>query len=466
MYKTVNGRRIKYRYAQNGWKDQLTELLFSINGKEKTERFEYDALGNPTLYRGQQMTWQGRRLKSYDTVDGLIEYAYDVNGIRTSKTRNGVTYNFIYDGNNLVAEQRTNGSESYTLYYLYGIDGIAGFRYNEQTYLYRKNVQGDVTHIYTEDGEQVGHYIYDAWGNAQILQDKNGIAELNPFRYRSYYYDEETGFYYLQTRYYDSELGRFISADSIEYLDPETLGGLNLYVYCNNNPVNYSDEFGTWEIPNWLRIAVGVAAIALAIGISIATAGTAAPVLIGIAVGAVVSGGLNLVSQLKSDDPFNAEEFLWATFGGAVSGAVSAIPLFGGFSVTNYIGTAILGGIASVAGGFVSGSVTDWTSAGIAFGVGAFANVVAKGVQHLHITIKTNSVMNIKSNGVRSSKINKFLIKNKVHMEGIHKGLGNWSKNLFKNMTKATFRDIVRHSISRSAMVYSAIVSSLMSGWY
>lgn len=248
MYKTVNGRRIKYRYAQNGWKDQLTELSFSINGKEKTERFEYDALGNPTLYRGQQMTWQGRRLKSYDTVDGLIEYTYDVNGIRTSKTRNGVTYNFIYDGNNLVAEQRTDGSVTQNIYYLYGVDGIVGFRYNEQTYLYRKNVQGDVTHIYTEDGEQVGHYTYDAWGNAQILQDKNGIAELNPFRYRSYYFDEETGFYYLQTRYYDSELGRFISADSIEYLDPETLGGLNLYAYCNNNPVMSVDPLGSfWD---------------------------------------------------------------------------------------------------------------------------------------------------------------------------------------------------------------------------
>ncbi len=111
--------------------------------------------------------------------------------------------------------------------------------------MYRNNVQGDVTHIYTTDGKQVGHYVYDAWGNMQILQDRDGVATLNPFRYRSYYFDEETGLYYLQTRYYDPEVGRFVNADGIEYLDPETLGGLNLYAYCGNNPIMGIDPEGT-----------------------------------------------------------------------------------------------------------------------------------------------------------------------------------------------------------------------------
>ncbi len=90
------------------------------------------------------------------------------------------------------------------------------------------------------------------------MQDTDGIATLNPFRYRSYYFDEETGLYYLQTRYYDPELGRFISADSIEYLDPETLGGLNLYAYCGSNPVMAVDSTGSESVPWWQWLISGV----------------------------------------------------------------------------------------------------------------------------------------------------------------------------------------------------------------
>ena len=96
-----------------------------------------------------------------------------------------------------------------------------------------------------EDGTVYGEYSYDAWGNCTIVTDKSGIANLNPFRYRGYYYDSETGLYYLQTRYYDPETGRFISRDSIEYTDPETICGLNLYAYCGNNPVMFTDLLGT-----------------------------------------------------------------------------------------------------------------------------------------------------------------------------------------------------------------------------
>ncbi len=139
------------------------------------------------------------------------------------------------------------------MYYIYGVDGVAGFRYNGVTYLFRKNIQGDVTHIYKKLAddklELVAQYDYDAWGNCNIVADISSIATRNPFRYRSYYFDEETSLYYLQTRYYDPETGRFISADSIEYLDPETLDGLNLYAYCGNNPVMGIDPEGTawWE---------------------------------------------------------------------------------------------------------------------------------------------------------------------------------------------------------------------------
>ncbi len=222
---------------------------------------------------------------SYANREYSVNYTCDVDGIRTSKhaiTPVGtIDSKYIYDGNNLVAEQRNGG----WIYYIYGVDGISGFRYNGITYLYRKNVQGDVTHIYRQEEAntltQVAHYSYDAWGNIRILQDKDGIATLNSFRYRSYYFDEETGLYYLQSRYYDPELGRFISADSIEYLDPETLGGLNLYAYCGNNPVMGIDPEGTEKRKWWEKLLIGLTIVVVAIAFAavvIASAGAVAAV--------------------------------------------------------------------------------------------------------------------------------------------------------------------------------------------
>ena len=99
------------------------------------------------------------------------------------------------------------------------------------------------------NGRVVVEYVYDAWGKHTVQDGSDeGIGSLNSIRYRGYCYDEETGLYYLQSRYYDPEVGRFLSADSIEYLDPESLNGLNLYAYCNNNPVMYVDPTGhLWD---------------------------------------------------------------------------------------------------------------------------------------------------------------------------------------------------------------------------
>ena len=88
-------------------------------------------------------------------------------------------------------------------------------------------------------------YVYDAWGNCTVKTDTNGYGSRNPFRYRGYYWDSDLGMYYLITRYYDPKVGRFISADSTEYLEPGTINGLNLYAYCGNNPVMCVDPWGT-----------------------------------------------------------------------------------------------------------------------------------------------------------------------------------------------------------------------------
>ena len=95
-------------------------------------------------------------------------------------------------------------------------------------------------------------YTYDAWGNHAVadgngntITDETNIGHINPFRYRGYYYDTETELYFLKTRYYDPEIGRFMTIDGIEYLAPETVNGLNLYAYCGNNPVMGVDPNGT-----------------------------------------------------------------------------------------------------------------------------------------------------------------------------------------------------------------------------
>ena len=129
---------------------------------------------------------------------------------------------------------------------------MIGVKYSGNTYFYRRDAQGNIIALLDNNGSVVVKYVYDAWGNHIVYNsagaqnsDAAFIGNLNPFRYRGYYYDVETGLYYLQTRYYDPVVCRFISRDSIEYADPETINGLNLYVYCSNNPVMHSDPYGT-----------------------------------------------------------------------------------------------------------------------------------------------------------------------------------------------------------------------------
>ena len=131
------------------------------------------------------------------------------------------------------------------------------------------------------NGNTVVEYYYDAWGNHKVVDEKgdeitdqDDIGNLNPFRYRGYYYDTETGLYFLQTRYYAPEVGRFLNRDSVQYADPETINGLNLYAYCLNNPVEYADPTGNEEIPWWGKLLIGIGFIVVGAAVTALTAGT------------------------------------------------------------------------------------------------------------------------------------------------------------------------------------------------
>ena len=134
--------------------------------------------------------------------------------------------------------------------YEYSMEKLVGFEYNNTRYFYERNIQGDVIRIYRRnDLSLVAEYAYDAYGTPYItMQTNEHIGDINPIRYRGYYYDTESHLYYCSSRYYNPKWGRFISPDSIEYLDPNSINGLNLYAYCGNNPVNRFDPSGHFPI--------------------------------------------------------------------------------------------------------------------------------------------------------------------------------------------------------------------------
>ena len=226
-----------YSYGDTNWKDKLTEF----DGNSIT----YDKNGNPLTYRdGMSFEWEnGRILKKINTSDKAIQMNYDSNGMRTQKSVDGVKTNYYYDSsNNLFA--LTQGND--TLFFYYDNSGeVMSVSCNGTMYFYIKDLQGDITEIVDKDGKAVAEYAYDAWGN--MLTEDNGtltIGKLNPFRYRSYVYDEETGLYYLQSRYYDPLTGRFLNADVYADTQSGTPLSTNMFAYCENNAINKSDDEG------------------------------------------------------------------------------------------------------------------------------------------------------------------------------------------------------------------------------
>ena len=222
-----------YTYGDSNWRDKVT----AIGGKAIT----YDAIGNPLTYDGWTFTWKaGRMLASMVKTGTNAQFTYDHNGLRIKKVVNGVTTNYTLNGKNVV--HMTQGSHD--LHFFYDAQGKPGMvTYNDVDYFYVYNLQGDVVALIDANGTQVVEYGYDAWG---YPISKTGslaatIGTLNPFRYRGYVYDEETGLYYLQNRYYSPNWKRFINVD-------QSLNEKNLFVYCLGSPIIRRDIDGNESI--------------------------------------------------------------------------------------------------------------------------------------------------------------------------------------------------------------------------
>ncbi len=269
-------KTVKYDYGNSAWGDELT----SYNG----ESIVYDKIGNPTSYRGWGMTWQGRQLVKAEK-DKKLSFTYDSEGIRTSKTVGSTTTKYLLNGTQILA-QTTNGK---TLCFFYDQQGnrVAMADGSNHFYYYIYNLQGDVIALAdASTGKLAVTYTYDAWGKLVKLEDTtaNSVGTQNPFRYRGYYYDTETSLYYLQTRYYDPEVGRFINADAHIVTDQDSVLTTNMYAYCQNNPVMRSDQNGeSWR--DVARFGLAVAAVGL-FALAVASTGGGALLLAGVGVSA------------------------------------------------------------------------------------------------------------------------------------------------------------------------------------
>ncbi|MBU1092948.1 MAG: RHS repeat-associated core domain-containing protein, partial [Firmicutes bacterium] len=242
----------KRLYYINNWGDQVTKIEYYVSGTlSYYVSYSYDNSGNViqttdsrTSYYNNYYNWDGRDLVSRSQYCATFSYKYNDQGIRTQKTVgtcSGTTItNYILDGDKVLVE--TWGSN--TIHYTYDVDGtLLSMNYNGTEYFYIKNLQGDIIELVDISGNTVVQYKYDAWGNIVYQTPNQSLGDINPYRYRGYRFDEETGFYYLNSRYYNPEIGRFISSDGMV----GNVGGIksaNMYAYCINNPVTYYDTNG------------------------------------------------------------------------------------------------------------------------------------------------------------------------------------------------------------------------------
>ena len=247
MTNNSNGGVATYDGCDYSWsKGKLSTIYRALGGSSRAIL--------PTLQSSQTYSF------GYNGLGQRVSSGYNYVNISSSSLQMGeltaYSKKFSYDhSGRLIYETNTKtyyqeGSETYEIVYLYDDSGVVGMAYIKNgvtsAYYFQKNLMGDVVAVYDTNGAKIASYNYDAWGNCTIASNTTNytIAHANPFRYRSYYYDEDTKLYYLKARYYSPEFRRFISPDDTNYLDPKNANGLNLYCYCGNDPINFVDPSG------------------------------------------------------------------------------------------------------------------------------------------------------------------------------------------------------------------------------
>ena len=353
----------KFAYG-TAWKDQLAAM--TVEGT--TRKFTYDANGNLLSDGKYTYSWTKGSLLAKVTGDGLeAAYTYDASGIRTSKTVNGVKTEYLTAGGSILAEKKNGKWQQY----LYDGSGqLMAIRYKGADYYYIRDGLMCITGLVDANGGAVVNYRYDSWGKLMCITGSMAgtLGKDNPYRYKGYYYDDETGMYYLKSRYYQPGICRFISADTIEVLDCQgDLNDKNLYAYCDNNPVMRVDTGG--QI--WITLGIMAA---------------------GGGIGMVIGAASSAITQYMFNGEINWKSVGVAAVGGFVSGAVAASPL----GLTGQIGVgAAAGAVSYVADCKVNGSALKVDELAVSAAAGAFSGWIggsgANQYKALSNTIKTAS---------------------------------------------------------------------------
>ena len=397
-----------FGYTNPSWPDLLTSVTANGTTKDvlyegQTQTSDLPSSGNPvTYYNGKDytFTWtKGRQLASA-TVDGKqVSYTYDMSGVRTSKTVNGTTYNYTTLSGKVMRQQW----DGKTLEFVYD-DGNQPFAmiYNDGStstlYYYVLNAQGDVIALLNANGTLAASYNYGAWGNYSV-HDKDGkkntsasfIGHINPLRYRGYYYDAETGFYYLQSRYYDPAICRFINADTFATTDANGFLSANMFAYCENNPINNSDPTG--------KLLLGA-------------------MLAGAAVGVLSEFAGNVICNLVTGRPLDENLSTLGDYAAAAfSGALSAIPGGGALlAVADVVGSSVIKvGVDSLMNKGGNSAKECVTNFGMGIGAGSTSAItnlrLEKSVPKTISSIKTEA----RASGVRGTKgYRSFLSKRQI----------------------------------------------------
>ena len=361
-----------FGYTNPSWPDLLTSVTSGGTTKDilyegQTQTSDLPSSGNPvTYYNGKDytFTWtKGRQLASA-TVDGKqVSYTYDMSGVRTSKTVNGTTYNYMTLSGKVMRQQWGNKS----LEFIYD-DGNQPFAmiYNDGStstlYYYVLNAQGDVIALLNANGTLAASYNYGAWGNYSVhgadgkkTTDATFIGHINPLRYRGYYYDRETRLYYLQSRYYDFANCRFINADTFATTDANGFLSANMFAYCENNPIMRTDESG-----EFFNTVIGAVVGATFGAVSAAIAGTSiwGGALSGAVSGAVAGFGVDVAMATVAAGPAGIAIAAAATFtlgfAGSIAGdAIEAKANGQSFQLRSgdTLGRAVIGGVANMVTG-------------------------------------------------------------------------------------------------------------------
>ena len=360
--KNEGGIEYTYKYLNNN----RLKSVESNNKKINISYYESNPLYPSLIERSEgekreeiKLSYEGRRLSIVEIGTKKYLYKYDSLGQRVIKEEGNNKERYQYQDGRIKQVEKEG---EYSLIYSYSSNGIIQSvseisNKDIKTYFYLIDIIGNIVGLVDENGNIVVEYDYSSYGKVEVKKDTVGISKKDHIRYKGYIYDEETKLYYLISRYYDPEIGRFISPDSVEYIEPSCISGLNLYVYCCNDPINMYDPSGNFAISIGLLLAIG--------GI----------------VGAAIGAGASVAGQYLANG-CSWENFSWGqlaldTVLGGVSGMLSMSPLGLGAMVAANAG---LGFVGAVGGHLINGSDfskgSTWLDIGLSTGLGALVGLI------------------------------------------------------------------------------------------